>query len=173
MRMQQDACGIPCYNDNFSVAKGTTNVSYGMSMPLGEFVVEPGTAESMVPNTNFLDGPKLPPRKDLYMTPRSTLAPPNPYEYIKTDHARAVYFSEPPLPHHETCSSRKMVADDELYDEIPGEHLESSTFFGKEEKDYDDVQHGTSANTFSSAKITLKMQHADEEQNDPNKYENV
>ena len=156
MRMQQDVCGIPCYN-NFSMAKGTTNIAYGMSMAQGGFIEGPGNAEPMKPNTTFHNGPELPPRKDLYMTPRSTLAPSNAYDYIKSDPVRAVYFSESPRPHYEACSSLKMADDDELYDEIPGEYLQTSTFSGKEEK-------GSSS---------AKVMHANKEQNDPNKCENV
>ena len=157
VRMQQDACGMPCYNDNFSMEKGATNVSYGMSMAQGAFVAEPGTANSMMSNTNFHSGPELPPRKDFYMIPQSTLAPPNAYDYIKIDPVRAVYLSEPPPPHYEACSSLKVAADDELYDEIPGEYLQTSTFSGKEEKGCGDVQCDTGTNPSSSGEVTLKL----------------
>ena len=180
--MQQAACGVTCYNDNFSMANVATNIPYGMAMAQGAFVVGPGTAGSIVPHAKFYDGPELPPRKDLYMTPQSTLSPSNDYEYsdsyIKMNAVRAVapvYSSEPPPPHYDACSSMRMAGDDndiEFYDEIPGEYLQTSTFSSKEEKGCGDVGSGT--NPRSSTKATLKLQHADEEeQNDLNKSENV
>ena len=178
MRLQQDACGVTCYNNKFSMAQGATNIPYGMVMVQEAFGAGPVATESMIPHTKFHNDPELPPRKDLYITPQSTLAPPNAYEYsdpyIKMNPVRAVYLSEPPPPHYEACSSLKMAADDELYDEIPGEYLQTSTFTSKEEKDCGDVQGGTSTNLLSSAKVTLKLQHADEEEkDDPKKYDYV
>ena len=111
------------------------------------------------------------------MIPQNTLAPPNAYEYsdsyIKMNPVRAVYLSEPPPPQYEACSSLRVAVDDALYDEIPGEYLQTSTFSGKEEKGCGDAQCDTGTNPLSPAEVTLKLQHAEEEQIDSNKYENV
>lgn len=177
--IQQDASDIAHYNDNFSVAKGATDIPYSLAMAEGVL-----PAESMISHTKFHNIPELPHRNDLYMTPQNSQSPPNACErsgsYIKmnplrTAVRRLVHLSEPPPLQYKSFSSLRMAADDDnldLYDEIPGEHLHTSKLSSKEEKGCGDAEHGTDPSSLTE--VMLKKQHAvKEEQNDANTFENA
>ena len=121
------------FNNNFDMARGTT---CGMATTEGVFT---GGQDSMIPLKKFHDGPDLPPRVDLYMTPRT---PPNAYEssdsYIRMNPARtAILSSHAPPPEYDACSSFKMSPDSEkLYAEIPGEYL---PFYTGEQAQYGNI----------------------------------
>ena len=123
----------------------------------GVFTGGPGATNSMVPLTKFHDSPDLPPRKDLYMTPRSPLAPTNAYEYstdayISMNPARpAVFVPEVPPPQYEACSSFKK--DEKLYAQIPGEYL--PIIKGEDSAECEQVQYG---NIPPSSEFKLQLQ---------------
>ena len=114
------------FNNSFAMEMGANSAAYGMAR--GQFSGGPaGATNSMIPLTKFQDGPDLPPRKDLYMTPQNVLAPPNVYErsdsfYISMNPVGSAFITEAPPPQYEACSSKKNYTD-QLYAEIPGEYL--------------------------------------------------
>lgn len=170
------------HNNKFCVVKGDTaaDIPYGMSSTQGTFFGEPGTADSIVPTTNFHNayyGPELPPRKDLYMTPQSTLAHPNVCEYsdtyVRMNPVRATVPEFSSELQYETTVT--MAADNEkVYAEIPGDHLTQT--FSEEQKVCDDIQYGgiPSSSEPNGSEVTLKPQDADkDETSDPNGSENA
>ena len=132
------------FNNSFDVPMG----SVANGMVRGESSGGPaGATNSMIPLTKFQDGPDLPPRKDLYMTPQSVLAPPNVYErsdssYIRMNPVGSVFA---PPTQYEGCSSLKKDYSDQLYAEIPGEYLVR--------EDDDNVQYGN----VSSSEVKLQL----------------
>ena len=174
-------------NNSFYVAKeaaAAPDVRYGMPITQGTFGGGPGTAETMIAVTKFHDvyyGQELPPRKDLYMPPQSTQAPPNTYQfsdtYISMNPARASvpeFSSRPPPPQYE-ASTVAMAADNEsLYDEIPGEH--QTPTFSEEKVACDDNQYVSipSSSEANRSEVISKPQHTDEKvTNDPNEPDNA
>ena len=140
------------FNNSFAMAMGTNNAAYGMFR--GELPGGPGATNSMIPLTKLQGVPDLPPRKDLYMTPRNILAPPNAYErhdsYTRMNpSASSAFVPETPPPQYE--ASKK----DQLYAEIPGEYL---TIMQEEEDD----QYGN----VSSSKTKLQLNPGDTAEKD-------
>lgn len=123
---------------------GTTNAAYGTAG--GVCSGGPGATNSIIPLTKFHDagGPNLPPRKDLYMTPRNALAPPNAYDcydsYTYMNPAGSVFLPQVPPPQyapgHE--SPYKVDYDDQLYAEIPGEYL-TVPHDGRDDQEYANI----------------------------------
>ena len=129
------------FNNSFATTMGTNNAAYGMSRR--EFHWGPGATNSMIPLTKFQDGPDLPPRKDLYMTPQNVLAPlanGSDLGYISMNPVGSVFITETPPLHYEACSSLKKDYNDQLYEEIPGECLMK--------EDDDNVRYGNISSQF-------------------------